>query len=109
MSLGRREFMLKTVGTAAAASLLGCGDDDGGDGPSVVTPPPVSTLPVQTALFAHGVASGDPLTNRVIMWTRVSQQTADVDVRWVVARDPALTQVVNEGTAPARAESDYTV
>ena len=41
--------------------------------------------------FLHGVASGDPLTDRVIIWTRV---TADVegpiDVDWTLAEDPAL-------------------
>jgi len=28
-----------------------------------------------SALFQHGVASGDPLQNRVILWTRLTPQT----------------------------------
>jgi alkaline phosphatase D len=59
--------------------------------------------------FQHGVASGDPLTDRVILWTRVSGQTGDVPVQWVVARDPALGDVVTSGDAIATAEHDHSV
>jgi alkaline phosphatase D len=63
----------------------------------------------RTAAFHHGVASGDPLTDRVILWTRVTTAEESVPVRWQVARDAALTDVVAEGTASARAENDHTV
>ena len=58
-------------------------------------------------VFAHGVASGDPLADRVILWTRISPATAKaaLSVTFVVALDPALTQVVLQGSAktnPAR-------
>ena len=48
------------------------------------------------ALFQHGVASGDPLQDRVVLWTRVTPQSPrqTVAVRWVVATDPQLQQVV---------------
>ena len=40
-------------------------------------------------VFLHGLASGDPLADRVILWTRVSGQSpAEADVRWEVATDP---------------------
>jgi alkaline phosphatase D len=29
--------------------------------------------------FYHGVASGDPLSDRVILWTRVTEDTLTVD------------------------------
>ena len=32
--------------------------------------------------FRHGVASGDPLQDRVLLWTRISGATADVLYRW---------------------------
>ena len=38
-----------------------------------------------TEVFAHGVASGDPLTDRVILWTRVTTEGRPVAVDWVVA------------------------
>ena len=69
-------------------------------------------LPFDPALkpFYHGVASGDPLSDRVILWTRI---TPDVDgpiqVSWVIARDPACTQVVHTGTVTTSQEKDYTV
>ena len=62
--------------------------------------------------FIHGVASGDPLTDRVILWTRVTPAaaaSAPVSVRWRIADDERLTRVVAQGTAVARAERDFTV
>jgi alkaline phosphatase D len=58
--------------------------------------------------FLHGVASGDPLPDRVILWTRVTADR-DLPVTWLVARDPQLRDVVARGTARASAERDRTV
>lgn len=59
--------------------------------------------------FTHGVASGDPLADRVILWTRaVALDGAPVDLRWLVATDPDLVHVVAEGTANSDAETDWT-
>ena len=53
----RREFLLKTAAAVAAgSSVVACG---GGDDSAPVTP----------AQFGYGVASGDPLSDRVILWT----------------------------------------
>ena len=51
--------------------------------------------------FDLGVGSFDPLTDRVLLWTRVH---GGGDVRWVVGRDPSLHDVVSSGTASADAE-----
>ena len=61
--------------------------------------------------FAMGVASGDPLTDRVIIWTHLTGPAPgeDVPVSWRMARDPALTDVVAEGSATAVADRDHTV
>jgi alkaline phosphatase D len=62
------------------------------------------------AIFQHGVASGDPLAERVILWTRVTPRGGPaMDVQWRIAGDPALTQIVNSGTARAAADRDFTV
>lgn len=58
--------------------------------------------------FRHGIASGDPLPDRVILWTRVTSDR-DLPVTWVIAADPALQQVVSRGTARATADRDRTV
>ena len=60
--------------------------------------------------FAHGVASGDPLTDRVLIWTRISGTTQDdVPVHWVVSEDPNLRDVVRSGTATTGPDQDWTV
>jgi phosphodiesterase/alkaline phosphatase D-like protein len=60
--------------------------------------------------FAHGVASGDPDQTSVVLWTRVSVAgEASVPVRWRVARDAALTDVVASGVFTTSAARDYTV
>jgi alkaline phosphatase D len=59
--------------------------------------------------FRHGVASGDPLSDRVVLWTRVTTEQDSAPVEWVLARDEALTDVVARGTATAHAEHDHTV
>ena len=61
--------------------------------------------------FQHGVASGDPLSDRVILWTRVTPpgRPGAVIVNYVVALDPALNQVVARGTAKTSPARDNTV
>jgi alkaline phosphatase D len=61
--------------------------------------------------FYHGVASGDPLEDRVIIWTRVSPPELDtvVTVEWIMALDTALQQIVRHGTTTTSAYRDFTV
>ncbi|SDH65138.1 MULTISPECIES: alkaline phosphatase [unclassified Duganella] len=60
--------------------------------------------------FRHGVASGDPLSDRVILWTRVtSARDGEVAVRWQVATDAAMRQVIAHGSVTTSAQRDYTV
>jgi alkaline phosphatase D len=65
------------------------------------------------APFYHGVASGDPLADRVVIWTRVTpdnmDNTDDIEVTWKVAEDPQLIDIVRVGKAIASAERDFTV
>lgn len=70
------------------------------------------TATLSLAPFYHGVASGDPLADRVMIWTRVTPDTLNntaVEVGWRVATDPALTNVVASGVVSTNAERDYTV
>ena len=64
-----------------------------------------------SALFQHGVASGDPLQDRVILWTRVTPQDprAVVAVRFEMATDPAFAQTVARGVVRTDASRDFTV
>lgn len=56
--------------------------------------------------FQHGVASGDPLPDRVVIWTRCQQPAS---VTWSVATDQALRNVVATGEASAATAHDLTV
>ena len=58
------------------------------------------------SLFQHGIASGDPLTDRVIIWTRCQRPTT---VTWTIAADEALSDVVASGEATAATIHDLTV
>lgn len=62
------------------------------------------------AVFQHGVASGDPLADRVILWTRVSRAgVRAVRVGWVVATDPQLSNVIASGQVETSFLRDFTV
>lgn len=90
-----RRMAALTLTAGAAASCV-----DGGRGPTYGG----------KLSFRHGVASGDALSDRVVIWTRISPEGPDpVPVRWVVARDEGLNTVVRDGEATAQIESDFTV
>jgi alkaline phosphatase D len=59
--------------------------------------------------FYHGVASGDPEQDRVMLWTRVTTDLEEVMVEWRVALDTAMTDVVASGTTSALAVNDHCV
>lgn len=71
----------------------------------------VAFVEERLAPFYHGIASGDPLPDKVIIWTRVTPRNGDrnIDVRWVVALDTGLTQVVRQGAARSEMDHDFTV
>ncbi|MCB1685890.1 MAG: alkaline phosphatase D family protein, partial [Pseudomonadales bacterium] len=88
--------------TTAATALSGCAVGTAGAG--------ATTGKGSNPVFQHGIASGDPLADRVMLWTRIS--TADssvVPVRWLIASDAALKNVVNQGVISALPERDHTV
>jgi alkaline phosphatase D len=68
--------------------------------------------------FLHGVASGDPLPDGVLLWTRLtpspgatpgSGRGAATAVRWQVATDAGFADVVAEGSTTTSAAADHTV
>jgi alkaline phosphatase D len=57
--------------------------------------------------FTHGIASGDPLPDGVVLWTRFVG--GDGRIAWEVAQDDGFTGIVQRGEAQAGAESDFCV
>ncbi|HXW05254.1 MAG TPA: alkaline phosphatase D family protein [Vicinamibacterales bacterium] len=71
----------------------------------------------RTYPFTLGVASGDPLPDGVVLWTRLAPEPLDgggmpmanVEVGWEVASDRLFRSVVQKGTAIARPELGHSV
>jgi alkaline phosphatase D len=60
--------------------------------------------------FYHGVASGDPTPNSVIIWTRVTPEVdGPVVVAWKVSMDTTFADTIQYGTFITDATRDYTV
>ena len=60
--------------------------------------------------FEHGVASGDPLADGFVIWTRVSAAAGEsVGVTWKVASDASMASILSEGVTRTGPDSDYTV
>tara|TARA_R110002050_G_scaffold78591_5_gene167893 strand:+ start:936 stop:2696 length:1761 start_codon:yes stop_codon:yes gene_type:complete len=97
--VNRRDFLAmsaKGVGAVVVSyGLMGCGSDDDD---------------AVSAQFLQGVASGDPATDAVILWTRVTPDVdAEVTVSWEVATDSKFTQLVTNGQMTTTKDRDYTV
>ncbi len=59
--------------------------------------------------FYHGVASGDPLPDRVILWTRITTSALTETVIWQIATDVNFSNVVNSGSVTTDDSKDFTV
>ncbi|WP_224991555.1 alkaline phosphatase D family protein [Acinetobacter pittii] len=101
--ISRRELIQKSLFGFGALSLpvafTGC--NDGSDDESSEA----------QADFLHGVASGDPLQDRVILWTRVTPRDFGVrlKVTWEIATDNQFTQNLKTGTVQTTKTDDFTV
>jgi len=92
MSLTRRYFFPTLAGAGLGATFS-------------------ESLFAQSGPFQHGVASGDPLTDRVILWTRVTLPASSetVFVEWEMALDPRFSTVVRRGLSSTSPAFDFTV
>jgi alkaline phosphatase D len=69
-----------------------------------------SSCSKNTYVFNHGVASGDPLSDRVILWTRVTpQQAGPVRVILEVSKDKSFSLIVFSQKLQTSSLSDYTI
>jgi alkaline phosphatase D len=94
----RRDFIIKIAsisGVVAGSSILSaCGDSN--NGPMLQ--------------FNYGVASGDPLTDRVILWThaKYSGFADSVVLTYQVATDTSFSTIVSTGSVTASESTGYT-
>jgi len=102
--LTRRSFIKSAAAgasvVAAPMAITGCGADDDDKNLGALT-------------FAHGVASGDPLANSVIIWTRITPQRPEssdsVEVTWAVSEAADMSAPVKTGTVTTNSTKDFTV
>jgi len=61
--------------------------------------------------FYHGVASGDPLSDRVIIWTRVTPEDSvnSISVKWEIAEDENFSSIYKSDSVNATPDRDFTV
>tara|TARA_R110000772_G_scaffold64210_3_gene143706 strand:+ start:24991 stop:26601 length:1611 start_codon:yes stop_codon:yes gene_type:complete len=97
----------------AVPILTACGSNSNSNRATAASKPPAgSPVTAPPVSFVHGVASGDPLDDRVILWTRVTPDQADsggITVLCEVAEDPAFENVVLAENLVTGPERDYTV
>ena len=106
-----RSAVLFAMFSGAGIGLTACGGGGGGGGGGIGggvgggRPPDGSN-----SVFKHGIASGDPLSDRVILWTRVTAPApGTLNIDWEVASDERFGIIVARGTASTGPERDYTV
>ncbi|MGH3389855.1 MAG: alkaline phosphatase D family protein, partial [Actinomadura sp.] len=76
-----------------------------------------TTARLPSDLFTLGVASGDPLPDGVVLWTRLAPDPLNgggmpqqnVPVQWQVSDDSGFTRIRKSGTATARPQDGHAV
>ncbi|MCU4548980.1 alkaline phosphatase D family protein [Acinetobacter pittii] len=101
--ISRRELIQKSLFGFGALSLpvafTGCNDGSDEESSEI------------QADFLHGVASGDPLQDKVILWTRLTpvDLNARLRVTWEIATDDQFKQNLKTGTVQTTKTDDFTV
>jgi len=108
-ALDRRRFLLAAGGSAVGLAF------------TVQRPAHATALSTRKVgyPFTLGVASGDPLPDGVVLWTRVAPEPLapsggldgdhPIPVAWQVATDPSFTRVVRSGAALASPQYAFSV
>jgi alkaline phosphatase D len=111
MTIKRREFLeLALAGALLGTATPALATGNFGSWPyDPWTPRPTDLKPGK--VFRHGVASGDPLDDRVILWTRVTPKHAykAVPVECYVATDPKMRRIIGRLKGFATSDTDFTV
>ncbi|MCZ2442508.1 MAG: alkaline phosphatase D family protein [Flavobacteriales bacterium] len=70
-----------------------------------------SFLDPSLAPFYHGVASGDPLSDRVIIWTRITLDPPEdtIEVAWYLGTDTSFSNILASGLTKTDLARDYTI
>lgn len=114
-NVSRRTFL--TGSATAAATATAVSTTSAPTASAAIGAQPVE-VPQHPLPFVHGVASGDPMPETVILWTRItptdeavpgSGYGPDTKVRWEIATGADFKNIVKSGEATSKAESDHTI
>ncbi|WP_328527430.1 alkaline phosphatase D family protein [Nocardioides sp. NBC_00368] len=103
--IDRRTLIAAGLATAAGAGV-------------VALPAPAEAAGTTLNHFQHGVASGDPLPDRVVIWTRITPTAEatpgsglgeEILVRWEVSPTADFSRVIAKGSHQTGPERDHTV
>ncbi|MBN0043440.1 alkaline phosphatase D family protein [Streptomyces actuosus] len=110
--VGRRRFLTLTAAAAALAFATNL------PAQGAMAAPVSRTRRITEDPFTLGVASGDPLPDSVLLWTRLAPAPFEADgglgekrvpVRWELSLDERFLSVVRSGTATAFPEYGHSV
>ena len=103
MTLSSRRNFLKTSAAsiftvAVSSAITGCAQT-------------LTNKPLSAIEFKYGVASGDPLSNALIIWTRAttSQSNFEVTVAWELASDSQFKNIIRSGREKTDKSRDFTI
>mgnify|MGYP003642509666 FL=1 len=103
MTLSSRRNFLKTSAAsiftvAVSSAITGCAQT-------------LTNKPLSAIEFKHGVASGDPLNNALIIWTRAttSQSNFEVTAAWELASDSQFKNIIRSGREQTDKSRDFTI
>ncbi|MCW9707681.1 alkaline phosphatase D family protein [Fodinibius salsisoli] len=121
-SIDRKGFLKRTrrlgsfvIGGGIIGSLwpLACSNSKATNAPVPHTPSKTEGYP-----FQLGVASGDPLPDGVVLWTRLAPEPLTIgggmeseprEVQWEIAEDDSFNNIVKSGTAIAKSQWAHSV
>lgn len=102
----RRQFIKNSLmasgGILFASNFISCSSDDN---PTLQTS--INTSSFGSSNFTHGVASFDPTSSKVIIWTRYD--LPDKELLWEIATDNEFNNVLRSGTITTEASRDNTI
>jgi alkaline phosphatase D len=117
----QRRVVLKGLAATSLGALTACGGGGSGSGAAARVSGPgnvagdSNSQRVPAVAFNHGVASGDPLADRVVLWTRVTPADAlardagVIPVRVTVARDRDMQERVGQIQTTTGQAQDFCV
>ncbi|WP_299881489.1 alkaline phosphatase [uncultured Cocleimonas sp.] len=93
----RRRFLSLSTGVIISTGLINLGLSD--------------EKKLGNGQFLHGVASGDPLQDKVIIWTRLSPEkvTPSIGIIYEVSHKNDFSTLIHTGIVYAERENDFTV